>query len=200
MLTFARRQALDPEDFDINGELRAFSPLLVSGLQKTIEVHYQLTSRPLLCRIDRAEFEFAILNIATNARHAMPDGGRLWIDTEPVRATGDGTDGLDLSPGMYARIAFTDTGEGMPPDVLARAFEPFFTTREAGTGTGLGLSQVYGFARQSGGVATMESIVGRGTTVTMYLPMLQIEDAVKAERDLTLRGMQHAPLEAVREP
>jgi two-component system, NtrC family, sensor kinase len=204
MLTFARRQVLDPEKFDINAELQAFSPLLVSGMHKTIDVDYRLSSTALICRIDRAEFEFAILNIATNARHAMPRGGHLRITTASVQATGNGTDDGTLIPGRYASIAFTDSGEGMPPDILARAFEPFFTTREAGTGTGLGLSQVYGFARQSGGLATVHSVVGRGTTVTMYLPMLEAEDAAPAEHGLTLHGptpgVANGAREAVQQP
>jgi two-component system, NtrC family, sensor kinase len=168
MLTFARRQVLHPEVLEVNAELRAFAPLLASALSETINLSYQLPAKPILCRIDRAEFEFAILNIATNARHAMPCGGSLEISAATVAVM----DGVDLTPGRYLRIAFRDSGEGMPPEVLARAFEPYFTTRNAGVGTGLGLSQVYGFARQSEGLATVDSVVGRGTTVTMYLPVL----------------------------
>ncbi len=88
-------------------------------------------------------------------------------------SVGDACHALDLAPGQYLKIGFTDTGQGIAPDVLARAFEPFFSTRERGTGTGLGLSQVYGFAKQSGGLAALESTVGYGTTVTMYLPMAE---------------------------
>jgi two-component system NtrC family sensor kinase len=180
MLTFARRQVLNPEMVDVNAELRRFDPLVASAI-KNLEIDYQLTSKPTICCIDRAEFEFAILNIATNARHAMPRGGRLEIDTEAVQIGANGNDGMrDLAPGTYLRIAFIDNGKGMSPDVLARAFEPFFTTREAGAGTGLGLSQVYGFAKQSGGLATVESAIGRGTTVIMYLPLLEA-DAVAAD-------------------
>jgi len=185
MLTFARRQVLDPEAFDINAGMRAFAPLLASVLKNNIEVDYRLPSNPLVCRIDRAEFEFAILNVATNARHAMPHGGRLEITVEQVRVIDDGIDGLDLTAGAYARVAFKDTGEGMTPEVLAHAFEPFFTTRAAGAGTGLGLSQVYGFAKQSGGLATVHSDAGRGITVTVYLPLLETEAVGEAGRTLT---------------
>jgi signal transduction histidine kinase len=134
-------------------------------------VDYQLTTRSTICRLDRTEFELAALNIATNSRHAMPLRGRLDVDTELVVIHKSG-DGLHIAPGQYVRIAFIDSGEGMPPDVLARAFEPFFTTRELGSGTGLGLSQVYGFAKHSGGLATVASVVGRGTTVAIYLPIV----------------------------
>jgi signal transduction histidine kinase len=174
MLTFARRQVLDSEVADINAALTSLGPLLASALRKNVSLDYRLTSEPAVCRIDRAEFEFAILNIATNARHAMPNGGRLEVITGLV-AIGDDYDALDLAPGMYVRLAFIDSGVGMPPDILAHAFEPFFTTRERGTGTGLGLSQVYGFAKQSGGLATVESVVNNGTTVTMYLPAAETD-------------------------
>jgi signal transduction histidine kinase len=189
MLTFARRQVLHPEVLDVNAELKAFAPLLASALNRTIALEYQLAAKPMFCRIDRAEFEFAILNIATNAGHAMPRGGRLEIHTRAVGGTDPemrwGMDRLDLAPGSYLRITFIDSGEGMPPDVLARAFEPYFTTRNAGVGTGLGLSQVYGFARQSGGLATIDSVVGRGTTVTMYLPVVAAEALRQEAREMT---------------
>jgi signal transduction histidine kinase len=173
MLTFARNQIVHPEIFDLNAELRAFAPLLSSALKGKASIDYHLTLKPTTCFIDRAELEFALLNITTNAGHAMPKGGCLGIDTEPVRIAANTKGGLDLVPGKYLRLAFQDSGEGMSPDVLAHAFEPFFTTREIGVGTGLGLSQVYGFAKQSGGLATVESLVGHGTTVTMYLPALE---------------------------
>jgi two-component system, NtrC family, sensor kinase len=189
MLTFARRQVLHPEVLDVNAELKSFAPLLASALNPTIALEYQLAAKPMFCRIDRAEFEFAILNIATNAGHAMPRGGRLEINARLVDGIDPGMrwvmNGLDLAPGSYLRIAFMDSGEGMPLDVLARAFEPYFTTRNAGVGTGLGLSQVYGFARQSGGLATIDSTVGHGTTVTMYLPVMAEEALRQDAREMT---------------
>jgi two-component system NtrC family sensor kinase len=172
MLTVARRHARDPEIVDINAALTSFVPLLHAALRRNVMVEYDLSPEPLACRIDRAEFDFAVLNIITNSGHAMQSGGRLEIETDTASIAAH-HDGLDLAPGDYARIAITDTGHGMPPDVLARAFELFFTTREGGTGTGLGLSQVYGFAKQSGGLATIASELGRGTTVTFYLPMTE---------------------------
>jgi two-component system, NtrC family, sensor kinase len=172
MLTFARRHARDREIVDINAALTSFTPLLASALGKGIVVEYHLSPEPIICRIDPAEFDFAILNIVTNSSHAMPNGGRLNIitSTESVAAQSE----LELV-GEYAKIAITDSGLGMPPDVAAHAFELFFTTRERGTGTGLGLSQVYGFAKQSGGTVTIDSAVGCGATVTMYLPMVAME-------------------------
>jgi two-component system NtrC family sensor kinase len=182
MLTLAHRQVLNPEVLDVNAELRAFAPLLASALRNNIAVDYRLMATSMVCRIDRTEFEFAILNIATNAGHAMPHGGRLEIDVRPVQVIDGGDDGLDLDTGTYLGITFIDNGEGMPPEVLARAFERFFSTREAGAGTGLGLSQVYEFAKQSGGLATIETAVGRGTTVAMYLPLLDAVAPANASR------------------
>ena len=170
MLTFARRHVRDPEIVEISAALTSFKPLLGSALGKNIVVEYNLSSEPVICRIDPAEFDFAVLNIVTNAGHAMPDGGRLKIMTSIAFIAAQSE--LELLPGEYAKIAIADSGQGMPPDVIAHAFELFFTTRERGTG--LGLSQVYGFAKQSGGTATIDSAVGCGTTVTMYLPMVAV--------------------------
>ena len=173
MLTFARRHARDREIVDINAALTSFMPLLGSALSKSIVVEYHLSSQPVICRIDHAEFDFAVLNIVTNAGHAMPNGGRLKIMTSTKSVTARSV--LELAIGEYAKIAIRDNGQGMPPDVVAHAFELFFTTRERGTGTGLGLSQVYGFAKQSGGTVTIDSAVGCGTIVTMYLPMVAMK-------------------------
>ena len=142
--------------------------LLGSALTRNIVLDFQLTKNSTICRLDRMEFELAVLNIATNSRHAMPNGGRLEVDTEVV-AVHASRDGLELAPGQYVRVAFIDSGVGMPPDVLARAFEPFFSTREAGSGTGLGLSQVYNFTKHSGGLATDKYRRARHS-VTIYLP------------------------------
>jgi two-component system, NtrC family, sensor kinase len=174
MLTFAHRHVSDPEIVDINAALKAFAPLLGAVLRKSIVAEYHLSSEPAICCIDRAEFDFAVLNIATNAGHAMPIGGRLAIDTDIVAIVA-ARSGLDLAAGQYVKIAIIDSGDGMPPDVLAHAFEQFFTTRESGAGSGLGLSQVYAFAKKAGGLATIESAVGCGTTVTMYLPVVEAD-------------------------
>jgi CheY-like chemotaxis protein len=118
---------------------------------------------------DRTQIEVMILNLALNARDAMPNGGRLTIATSNLSSVPPSLS-AELAPGEYVEIAVTDTGTGMPPEVLSRAFEPFFTTKETGRGTGLGLSQLYGFAKQSGGTARIESTLGEGTTVSIYLP------------------------------
>jgi CheY-like chemotaxis protein len=121
--------------------------------------------------IDRSQLENALLNLVVNARDAMPDGGVLTIATEnAILEEGDVTDVQNFSPGEYAMLAVGDTGTGMPPEVLDRIFEPFFTTKKFGEGSGLGLSMIYGFVRQSGGYVTVDSEVGRGTTVKLYLP------------------------------
>jgi signal transduction histidine kinase len=173
MLAFAHRHAREQECVDINAALTSFAPLLGAALRRDIAVEYHLPPGSMVCRIDRAEFELAILNIVSNSGHAMPSGGRLEIDTRTV-AVGEEASSLDLAPGGYVRIAIIDSGEGMSPDVAAHAFEQFFTTRERGVGTGLGLSQVYGFAKHAGGNATIDSTIGLGTTVTIYLPLAAV--------------------------
>ena len=173
MLAFAHRHSRDQEPVDINAALTSIVPLLRASLRSSIILELNLSPWPMICRMDRAEFDFAILNIASNSGHAMLSGGRLEIHTGTV-ALGDHQNEPDLIPGEYARIAIVDSGQGMPSDIVARAFERFFTTREPGTGTGLGLSHVYEFAKQAGGLATLESTVGVGTTVTIFLPLAQI--------------------------
>jgi CheY-like chemotaxis protein len=142
---------------------------------------------------DSNQLEAALLNIAINSRDAMPDGGKITIeatnifaDEEYCRAN------LDLTPGQYAMISVSDTGCGMPADVVDRAFEPFFTTKELGQGTGLGLSQVYGFVKQSGGQVKIYSEVGQGTTVKIYLPRYSAHAVVddKEEGELPIKGEQ----------
>jgi len=118
------------------------------------------------CLIDRAQFESAMLNLAINARDAMPDGGALAFAMRNVDLDGD----LDLPAGRYVAVEVSDTGTGMPPEVAARAVEPFFTTKDVGKGSGLGLSQVYGFVRQSGGALRIDSTAGQGTRITLLFP------------------------------
>lgn len=171
MLVFSRRQMLQPEPRDVNEELRQFSELLITALRKEARLEFQLSTEKAICAIDHSELELAILNIANNARMAMrDDNGHLVISTKIVDISD--RSGLDLKAGRYLEICFDDDGVGMPPEVLARAFDPFFTTRDVGEGTGMGLSQVYGFTKQSGGAATIESTVDLGTTVKMYLPIM----------------------------
>ncbi|MGE0745770.1 MAG: PAS domain S-box protein, partial [Rhodospirillales bacterium] len=171
LLAVARQQPLNPEQVDLGAFIAEIEPLLRRTLGEHIEI--RTAAAPGLWRVfaDRSELETSILNLAINARDAMPGGGRLTIEAGPATVgAGDSPPHADLTPGDYAVLAVSDTGTGMPRDVLDRVFEPFFTTKAAGRGTGLGLSMVFGFARQSGGTVTVYSEPGAGTTFRLYLP------------------------------
>jgi PAS domain S-box-containing protein len=173
LLTFARRRKLAPETLRVNELVVDIVDLVRRTLGDNIEVTSKLAEDLDAARADPSELENAILNLALNARDAMPHGGKLVIETantqidQPIRT---GRQPEPLTPGAYVRISVSDNGMGMPRDVAERAFEPFFTTKETGKGTGLGLSTVYGFARQSDGGVTLYSEPGAGTTVNLYLP------------------------------
>ncbi len=178
LLAFSRRQSLDSRALAVNTLVISIEDLLRRTLGERIAIELDLTPDVWTALADSNQLESAILNLAINARDAMPEGGRLSIATSNARLTQDFTaPHPDLMPGDYIKIAVTDTGEGMPPQVVRRAFEPFYTTKPLGQGTGLGLSMVYGFAQQSKGYVTLESGVGHGTCVTLYLPRF---DAVTA--------------------
>jgi PAS domain S-box-containing protein len=169
LLAFSRRQELRPQLTDINALVVDMSELLKRTLGESVEVRTLVGEGVWRSLVDPAQMESAVLNLAINARDAMPEGGCLTIATagetfDEKSAT------AGLAPGDYVAIAVTDSGHGMLPEVQARAFEPFFTTKQAGKGSGLGLSMVYGFVKQSGGHITIDSAVGRGTTVRIYLP------------------------------
>jgi two-component system NtrC family sensor kinase len=166
LLSFSRRQTHEPTAIDLRHHLPQLQDMLRSSLRGDIAVETDIPDDLWPIRVDLSEFELAVLNLAVNARDAMPGGGRLVLAAQNISLSDAGTIGLS---GDYVALSLTDTGAGIPPDVLARVFEPFFTTKEVGKGTGLGLSQVYGFAKQSGGTATIASQPGRGTTVTLYL-------------------------------
>jgi CheY-like chemotaxis protein len=147
------------------------APLMQRTLGEHIEIKLVRGESLWPATIDRGQLESAVLNLAVNARDAMPDGGRLTIETGTAELDENyAAINPDARPGQYVMIAVSDTGAGMPPEVMARAFEPFFTTKEVGKGTGLGLSMVYGFAKQSEGHARIYSEVGVGTVVRLYLP------------------------------
>jgi PAS domain S-box-containing protein len=171
LLAFSRRRLLHPQPVDVNAIVDSIVRLLGRTLGATIRVAAVTSPDAGVAFVDPAALEAAVLNVALNARDAMPDGGTLTIRTSQVDITDPAALDGDLKPGRYAKLALEDTGSGMPADVVARAFEPFFTTKTGGRGTGLGLSMVYGFARQSEGTATIESEPGRGTTVTLLLPL-----------------------------
>ena len=171
LLIFARRQTLRPNPISVNALLRDLEPLLRSSLGEGIRLTLLLGEELAPCLVDSAELQAAILNLATNSRDAMPDGGSLTIATGHA-ALDDRPDG-DAGPindNGYLSIVVTDTGHGMAPEIRERAFDPFFTTKDVGKGTGLGLSRIYGFMHQSNGHVTLESVAGSGTTVRLYLP------------------------------
>ncbi len=172
LLSFARGQTLQVADFDANALIGEIDPLLRRSLGEHIDVRAAMGAGLPNCRADRGQLVNALINLAVNARDAMPSGGRLTIETARVRLDADyAATHSEVTPGDYLMIAVSDTGHGMPPEVLARAFEPFFTTKPVGKGTGLGLSSVYGFAKQSGGHVTAYSEPGHGTTIKLYLPV-----------------------------
>jgi PAS domain S-box-containing protein len=171
LLAFSRRQPLAPENIDVNERVKSLEDLLRRTTGEHIEVKVALDLLDCKSKCDANQLENALLNLCINARDAMPEGGSLAIATSHVDVESlDAHRSRGMKPGRYIAIAVTDTGKGMPPDVVKQAFEPFFTTKPTGQGTGLGLSMVYGFAGQSGGFATIVSGVGEGTTVTIYLP------------------------------
>lgn len=171
LLAFARRQPLNPETININESLVGMTKLLRRSLGETIEIklHYKGDIWPV--KVDPGQLETVILNLGINARDAMPNGGTLTLETRNVHIDESVTEhDHELELGDYVLLTVTDEGTGIPPDILKRVFDPFFTTKEIGQGTGLGLSMVDGFIKQSGGHVAIHSEVGRGTTVWLYLP------------------------------
>jgi len=171
LLAFSRKQVLQPELTDVNKLVENMHDLLRRSLGETIRVETDLSESLPTTMVDRGQLETALLNLAVNARDAMPDGGTLTIETTECCLDQIYTaETEDVVPGEYVLLSVTDTGAGMSPEVRERAFEPFFTTKEVGKGTGLGLSMVYGFVKQSGGHVAISSRPGEGTTVRVYLP------------------------------
>ena len=171
LLAFSRQQSLKPEVIDANKVVSGMSDLFRHSLGAAIQLETVLAGGLWRVNIDQNQFENVLLNLAVNARDAMPDGGRLTIETQNAHLDQRYVaNELGVAPGQYVMIAITDTGTGMPADVIAKAFEPFFTTKEVGKGTGLGLSQVYGYVKQSGGHIKIYSEIGQGTSVKIYLP------------------------------
>jgi PAS domain S-box-containing protein len=180
LLAFARRQALNPKALDVNKFIATSVDFLQRSLGETIEVQAVGGGGLWQVEIDPNQFEISLLNLAVNARDAMPEGGKLTIETS--NAFLDQAycrSNPEVSPGQYVLVAVSDTGAGMTKEVAGRAFDPFFTTKEVGQGTGLGLSQVYGFVKQSGGHVKIYSETGEGTTVKIYLPRLATANVVE---------------------
>jgi signal transduction histidine kinase len=169
LLVFARQGILRARTVDLGRQIGEMADFLCGTVGALVAVDIAAAPDLWLCRLDPVQFESAILNLAINARDAMPDGGRVRIDLGNVEIPGDET-ASEVPPGAYVRVRVTDDGQGMEGDILDRAFEPFFTTKKIGEGSGLGLSQVYGFVSQSGGEVKIASTPGLGTIVSLYLP------------------------------
>lgn len=171
LLAFSRQQPLDPQPVDVAALTRSMADLLMRTLGEQVRLKVETPDDLWPAVSDVNQLESALLNLAINARDAMPDGGELSIEAANIVL--DATHKVanpDLAPGEYVMICVTDTGSGMPPEVAVKAFDPFFTTKPIGQGTGLGLSMIYGFVRQIGGHAMIDSVEGEGTSIRMYLP------------------------------
>lgn len=171
LLAFSRRQPLHPREVDLNEVVAHVGRMVRRTLGENIDVRTATAEGLWTAHVDAAQLENAILNLAINARDAMPDGGRLLIGTANAElGPEDMTAGAEGAPGAYVMVSVTDTGTGIAPELVDRVFEPFFTTKSEGEGTGLGLSMVYGFVKQSRGHVRIDSATGRGTSVKVYLP------------------------------
>jgi len=185
LLAFSRRQTLDPKPTDVNRLITGFEEMLARTVGATVDIEIVGAVGLWATEIDAGQLENAILNLCINGRDAMPGGGRLTIETANKWLDDRAARDRDLLAGQYVSVSVTDSGTGMTPDVIKRVFEPFFTTKPLGQGTGLGLSMIYGFARQSGGHVRIYSEVGQGTTVCIYLPRYHgdvVDDAAETQR------------------
>jgi PAS domain S-box-containing protein len=182
LLAFARQQPLSPSATDLNSLARDMTELVRRTVPSNIVIEFSGGAGLWKCEVDGGQLQNALLNLVVNARDAMPDGGRLCIETANVDLDAAYvTQHPDVAPGPYVMLSVSDTGTGMPPEVVARVFEPFFTTKGVGKGTGLGLSMVYGFVSQSGGHVAIDSAVGKGTTLRLYLPRWMASGAETAK-------------------
>jgi PAS domain S-box-containing protein len=181
LLAFARRQPLAPEVVAVDDILRALRPLIARSLPENIALHLVQMDEKCHAFVDRGQLESAVVNLCFNARDAMPAGGELTIGVVRAQVGADAAGVHAPAAGEYVMIAIADTGLGIPSDLIDKVFEPFFTTKDEAAGSGLGLSMVYGFAKQSGGDVTIHSEVGHGTTVRLYLPQSRMCDVPAAE-------------------
>ena len=196
LLAFSRQQPLSPEPLVINRLVAGMSELLSRTLGEHIHVETVLAAGLWQIRADPAQLENTILNLAVNARDAMPDGGKLTIEAQNVFVDDSYAHEYAIAPGQFVMIAVADTGLGMSPNIMSKAFDPFFTTKEVGKGTGLGLSQVYGFVRQSGGHVKIYSEPEVGTTVKIYLPRhyAEVEDAEQVQPSVPIHRGERSEL------
>ncbi|MEA3141022.1 MAG: hypothetical protein QOK23_3191 [Gammaproteobacteria bacterium] len=197
LLAFSRRQPLNPKPIDVNALVSGMSDLLHRTLGEPVELETVRAARLWAVEADPNELESAILNLALNARDAMPEGGRLTIETANIELDrAYAASQTDVLPGQYISIAVSDTGSGMSESTIKQAFEPFFTTKPVGQGTGLGLSQVYGFVKQSGGHVRIYSELGQGTTVKIYLPRFE-RDQVSTQAEVQTLLQEGATSETI---
>ncbi|HEX8394451.1 MAG TPA: PAS domain S-box protein [Longimicrobium sp.] len=193
LLAFSRRQILRPQSLDVSALVSGLFPMLKRLLGEDVDLHFQSTGPVGNVEADPGQLEQVLMNLAVNARDAISAGGRISFETAEVEFDGSqrAWDGSRIPTGRYAMLAVSDTGTGMPPDVVSRVFEPFFTTKEVGRGTGLGLSTVYGIVRQSGGYVWVHSEVGVGSVFKIYLPTVAAAEPVRpvAERQVS-RGSE----------
>ena len=198
LLAFSRQQPLQPVPVDANRLIAGMSDLLAHSLGSSVRLQTDLAGGLWATHVDANQLENVILNLAVNARDAMPGGGRLTIATANCSIEPGSADApADVPPGQYVRITVSDDGAGMPPEVMAKAFDPFYTTKKVGKGTGLGLSQVYGFVRQSAGQVRMASEVGQGTVVQIWLPRLEGGADVAAPADVEATVPLHGHQELI---
>lgn len=188
LLSFARQQPLQPEPHDANQLINSFEFMLNRAVGTNIEISFEFTQTPLPVMVDSTSFETSLLNLVVNARDAMPEGGKIYISSRKRALAKDKME--DLPAGNYVEVNVSDSGTGIAEEHLPHVLEPFFTTKEVGKGSGLGLSQVFGFMKQSGGTLNIKSAVDSGTTVSMLFPALDDEtilaDAVDENRDAVL--------------
>ena len=185
LLAFSRKQTLSPASLNLTDMAGSLESLFQRTLGTNIDVSIDAPGDLWPCMADAYQMETALVNLALNARDAMPSGGRLNVELRNRKIAGH----PELPPGEYVQIRFTDTGEGMSPEVVDKVFEPFFTTKDVGKGTGLGLSMIFGFVKQSGGTVSIDSTIGVGTTVTMIFPRATAgSDKAAAQRDFICEG------------
>jgi CheY-like chemotaxis protein len=171
LLAYSRRQTLEPREVNVNALVRGMAPLVSRSIGEAVRVKIDLMTGEPKAVIDPSQLESTILNLAINARDAMPNGGMLAIETQPAYLDeAYCAQYPEVMPGHYIMVAVSDTGTGIPADLIEKVFQPFFTTKEPGKGSGLGLSMVYGFIKQSGGHIQIYSEMGHGTSIKMYLP------------------------------
>ena len=183
LLSFSRRQRVNPQATDVGARIEAVREVLTSGLGKAIQLVVNIAPNAWPVTVDTNEFEIALVNLIVNARDAMPKGGTVTISATNVHV-----EEMPLK-GDYVALSIEDTGVGIPEDVMSKVFDPFFTTKPVGKGTGLGLSQVHGFVHQAGGTVKVSSTLGKGTSITMYLPRATIDIMAEDRNDAVTRGV-----------